>query len=83
MLLSQGWVIERWQIKNPVVLWITLLACLVSAWLPLFMGALQGKQNFFWLGWSMMLTGASRLAHRRRRRAGDRGICHRHDVGRD
>jgi O-antigen/teichoic acid export membrane protein len=44
------------------VLWITLLACLISAWLPLFMGALQGKQNFFWLGWSLMFTGASRLA---------------------
>jgi len=62
VLFLQGWVIEHWQIRNPVVLWITLLACLFAAWAPLFMGALQGKQNFFWLGWTMMLNGAGRLA---------------------
>lgn len=62
VLMLHGWVIERWQIRNPVVLWITLLACLFSAWFPVFMGTLQGKQNFFWMGWSMMINGVGRLA---------------------
>jgi O-antigen/teichoic acid export membrane protein len=35
---------------------------LFSAWVPVFMGALQGKQNFFWLGWVMICNGAGRLA---------------------
>jgi O-antigen/teichoic acid export membrane protein len=60
--LMQGWLLERWQIRNPMVLWITLLACLFSAWATVFAGTLQGKQNFFWLGWAMMLNGAGRLA---------------------
>jgi O-antigen/teichoic acid export membrane protein len=27
---------------------------LLSLWMPLFFGVLQGQQNFLWLGWSMM-----------------------------
>jgi O-antigen/teichoic acid export membrane protein len=60
-LLLQGQMLQRWQIANPLVLWITLLTFLFSAWVPLFMGALQGKQNFFWLGWAMMFNGAGRF----------------------
>jgi O-antigen/teichoic acid export membrane protein len=62
VLLTHGWVMDRWHIKNPVVLWITLVACLFSAWLPMFLGALQGKQNFLWMGWGMILSGVGRLA---------------------
>jgi O-antigen/teichoic acid export membrane protein len=62
VLLMHDWVMVRWGIKSQAVLWITLLACLFSAWVPMFTGALQGKQNFFWMGWAMMLNGAGRLA---------------------
>lgn len=60
-LLLQDRMLARWHIANPLVLWITLLTFLFSAWVPLFMGALQGKQNFFWLGWTMMFNGAGRV----------------------
>jgi O-antigen/teichoic acid export membrane protein len=61
VFVFQGTIIERWKITNPVGIWVTLLVVLFSLWLPIFWGALQGQQNFLWLGWSMMLNAAGRL----------------------
>lgn len=61
VLVVQGKILERWQIGNPVGLWITLAVVLFSLWLPMFAGVLQGQQNFLWLGWTMMLNGVGRL----------------------
>lgn len=61
-LLCQGWIMERWHLSNPVVLWISLPIVLFSFWVPLFYGVLQGQQNFLWLGWGMISNGIGRIA---------------------
>lgn len=61
VLFQQESLLKLLQINNPVGLWITLVTCLFAMWLPLFGGVLQGQQNFFWLGWAMMLNGVGRL----------------------
>ena len=62
VLFQQDSILHRWGITNPLGLWITLVICLFSTWLPLFSGVLQGQQNFLWLGWTMMINGVGRLA---------------------
>jgi O-antigen/teichoic acid export membrane protein len=54
-------VLGKWEITNPAGLWITIAALLFMFWVPLFAGVLQGQQNFFWLGWTMMSNGIGRL----------------------
>jgi len=61
LLAFQGPLAERWKISNPAALWILLVVLLFSMWLPMFLGILQGRQNFLWLGWAMMLNGVGRL----------------------
>jgi O-antigen/teichoic acid export membrane protein len=61
VLLFQGRIVERWALTSPVALWVTLLAVLVSLWVPIFWGTLQGRQDFFWLGWSAIIAAAGRL----------------------
>jgi O-antigen/teichoic acid export membrane protein len=61
ILLVQNQLIARWGIANPVALWVTLLVILASAWLPMFLGLLQGKQDFAWFGWAMILNGVGRV----------------------
>jgi O-antigen/teichoic acid export membrane protein len=46
---------------QPAVLWMTLALVLLSLWMPIFWGLLQGKQNFLWLGWSMMSNAVGRV----------------------
>jgi O-antigen/teichoic acid export membrane protein len=61
MLLAQHELIARWGISNPAALWITLLVILTSAWLPMFLGLLQGKQDFLTFGWTMIVNGVGRV----------------------
>lgn len=61
VLIFQGTILQRWQIANPVGLWLTLVVILLSLWLPVFSGVLQGQQNFFWLGWTMMINALGRF----------------------
>ncbi len=61
VVMEQERILKLLQISNPVGLWITLVTCLFAMWLPLFGGVLQGQQNFFWLGWVMMLNGVGRI----------------------
>ncbi len=61
VLLVQKTILEHWHMNSPLGLWFTLFIVLCSLWLPMFWGVLQGQQNFFWLGWSMMLNGIGRL----------------------
>ena len=76
----QAEILAAWKLANPAGLWITLLVVLLSFWLPLFWGVLQGQQNFFWLGWSNIFNGAGTagpgVVHRaaaRRLRGGNDG----------
>jgi O-antigen/teichoic acid export membrane protein len=52
---------ERWQLPDVSGLFVTLPVLLVSIWMPLFSGVLQGRQDFFWLGWATMLGGLGRV----------------------
>ena len=40
---------------------MTLPLLLVSLWLPMFSGVVQGRQDFFWLGWMQIFGGAGRF----------------------
>jgi O-antigen/teichoic acid export membrane protein len=60
VLVFQQQILQRWGVSS-LSLWITLLVVLLSLWLPILWGLLQGQQNFFWLGWSMISNGVGRL----------------------
>src|SRR5215211_5099794 len=53
-------IIGSLNIPNPSALWSTLFAGLPIVWSPILGGLLQGRQNFFWLGWSSILAGFGR-----------------------
>jgi O-antigen/teichoic acid export membrane protein len=61
VLIFQGAIVKRWQLAGPTGLWITLPVILASLWMPLFSGVLQGRQDFFWLGWATILGGLGRI----------------------
>jgi len=61
VLVFRGAIVTRWQLPGTAGLLVTLPLLLVSFWVPMFSGVLQGRQDFFWMGWSAMLGGMSRL----------------------
>jgi O-antigen/teichoic acid export membrane protein len=62
VFILQSQILAFWGVTDPKALWMTMPILLVTIWAPVFMGILQGEQNFLWLGWSMMSTGIGRLA---------------------
>jgi O-antigen/teichoic acid export membrane protein len=54
-------ILEHWKIAQPVTLWLFMLVMLTLLVTPVFGGLLQGKQDFFWLGWTMMLNAFLRV----------------------
>ena len=50
-----------WELSSPLLLWLTLAIGLMSLWIPMFLGLLQGRQNFLWMGWTTMFNGAGRV----------------------
>ncbi|HEX5398520.1 MAG TPA: lipid II flippase MurJ [Verrucomicrobiae bacterium] len=58
----QGRIMEGWKLTSPMTLWVTLFAVLMNLWMPLFSGVLQGRQDFFWLGWASIIGGVGRIA---------------------
>jgi O-antigen/teichoic acid export membrane protein len=60
-MVFQKNIVKAWELSNPTILWVTLPILLVSLWSPLFSGALQGKQGFFWLGWGQLIGSFGRL----------------------
>jgi O-antigen/teichoic acid export membrane protein len=61
VLLLRGPIISRWQLPGAAALCVTLLTVLVSFWWPMFTGLLQGRQDFFWMGWTLIIGGAGRI----------------------
>lgn len=59
-LWRQAWIVEQWKLGNATGLWVLLPTLLLSLWMPMFGGVLQGAQNFLWLGWSMILNAFGR-----------------------
>jgi O-antigen/teichoic acid export membrane protein len=61
VLLFQKQIVAGWHLPDAVGLWVTLPLLLVSLWAPMFGGVLQGRQDFFWLGWSAIFGGGGRF----------------------
>jgi O-antigen/teichoic acid export membrane protein len=61
VLFFQNWILQQWKLTHAGGLWITLVAVLLSVWMYLFWGVMQGQQNFLWLGWSMISNGIGRI----------------------
>jgi O-antigen/teichoic acid export membrane protein len=55
-------IMTAWKLPGAMGLWILLGVVMLSFWLPMFMGLMQGQQNFFWLGWVNILNAFGRLA---------------------
>ncbi|HPC59971.1 MAG TPA: hypothetical protein PKX23_04880 [Verrucomicrobiota bacterium] len=60
-LVFQRQILTAWKVENPMALYLTLPVVLLTLWMPMFWGVLQGQQNFLWLGWSMLSNGIGRL----------------------
>lgn len=61
ILTNQAQIIQEWKLPGAHILWVTLAAVLMNLWMPLFAGVLQGRQDFFWLGWGTIANGAGRV----------------------
>ena len=57
----QANILTAWKLPNATGLWITVAVVLFSFWLPMFLGVMQGQQNFFWMGWLNILNSAGRF----------------------
>jgi O-antigen/teichoic acid export membrane protein len=55
-------IVAGWHLPDSTGLLVTLPLILVSLWLPMFGGVLQGRQDFFWMGWSQIIGGFGRVA---------------------
>lgn len=53
--------LDRLQIDQPALLWITVFIGLAMVWWPVLQGVLQGRQNFLWLGWLQVFNGLGRF----------------------
>ena len=60
--IFQKQIVSGWQLSSAAPLYATIFAILVSLWLPLFAGVMQGRQDFFWYGWATIAGGVLRLA---------------------
>jgi O-antigen/teichoic acid export membrane protein len=58
---AQDDILNRWHLPHPAALWVTVLVMLASLWMPMFLGLLQGRQDFLWLGWAVIFNGVGRL----------------------
>lgn len=61
-VVFQQQIVAGWKLSSAAPLFATLFAILVSLWLPLFAGVMQGRQDFFWYGWATIAGGVLRLA---------------------
>ncbi|HEX9047655.1 MAG TPA: hypothetical protein VF988_11555 [Verrucomicrobiae bacterium] len=57
----QAPILAAWKLPSATSLWITVAVMLLSLWLPMFLGLMQGQQNFFWMGWVNIVNGVARL----------------------
>ncbi len=59
-LLCQHVILKAFQISM-AALWVTIGIAAVTMFKPIFFGVVQGKQDFFWLGWASILSGVGRF----------------------
>ncbi len=60
VVIERDQIVAALKLGNPAALWITLIVGFLMLWLPIFMGLLQGRQNFLWLGWAAIFNGVGR-----------------------
>ena len=61
VLIFQKQIVAGWHLPDAVGLWVTLPLLLASLWFPMFSGVVQGRQDFFWLGWGAIFGGGGRF----------------------
>jgi O-antigen/teichoic acid export membrane protein len=61
ILLNRKGILTAFTITNPMTLYLSIGLVLSQLWLVMARGILQGKQNFFGLGWTMILDGFVRI----------------------
>jgi O-antigen/teichoic acid export membrane protein len=61
LLVGKTTIMAHLKIYDPVALWMAWLSVLLSFLMPLFLGVLQGKQNFLWFGWGTIFNGLGRV----------------------
>jgi O-antigen/teichoic acid export membrane protein len=61
IFLWRGEILTSLKIVNPAALWVTAVLGLASLWAPVLKGLLQGRQDFFGLGWVSILDGVGRF----------------------
>ena len=54
-------IVAGWHLPDATGLLVTLPLILVSMWFPMFTGVLQGRQDFFWMGWAAIVSGIGRF----------------------
>jgi O-antigen/teichoic acid export membrane protein len=54
-------IVSAMKIQNPWAVPATVVIGLGAMWMPLVNGILQGRQDFFWLGWTNILNGVGRF----------------------
>jgi O-antigen/teichoic acid export membrane protein len=62
VLIFQKQIVAGWHLPSATALWVTLPLLLFALWGPMFGGILQGRQDFFWMGWSGIASAVGRLA---------------------
>ena len=61
LFLYRNDLVNSWHLPSVTALLVTLPVLLASLLMPMFFGAVQGRQDFFWLGWAQLLSGIGRL----------------------
>jgi len=61
-MIFEKQIVSGWKLSSSAPLYATVFAILVSMWLPLFAGVMQGRQDFFWYGWATIAGGVLRVA---------------------
>jgi len=61
VVLFQKQIVAGWHLPDATGLLVTLPLILVSMWFPMFTGVLQGRQDFFWMGWAAIVSGIVRF----------------------
>lgn len=60
--VGRATILENLKLGDATGIYVALPVILLSLWQPILWGAMQGRQNFLWLGWSMLANGLGRLS---------------------
>jgi O-antigen/teichoic acid export membrane protein len=61
LVFAQSTLAGLWKLSNPMALWATWLVGLLTLWVSVLKGLVQGQQNFLVLGWVAILDGVGRF----------------------